>query len=73
VSDLRATLLGDPADLALAGTESAAQPGGTLTIELVRGRPAATPGALAWDAATATIAGEDGVWRRPRLSPARPS
>jgi hypothetical protein len=64
VSDLRATLLGDPADLALAGTESAAQPGGTLTIELVRGRPAATPGALAWDAATATIAGEDGVWRR---------
>ena len=40
-----------------------AAPGGAPTVELVRGRPAAA-GALAWDAGEASIAGEDGVWRR---------
>jgi len=64
VSEPRVTLLGDPADLALAGPQAATPPGGDLVIELVRGRPAATPGALAWDAATATVAGEHDVWRR---------
>jgi len=60
MSEPRVTLLGDPADLALAGP---AEPGDGLAIELVRGRPA-RDGAFAWDAGTASITGEHGVWRR---------
>jgi len=64
VSDLRVTLLGDPADLDLAGPEVAARRGATLALQLVRAGAAPREDALSWDAATATITGAAGVWRR---------